>query len=242
MARREARPDPPDDPADDRRHERHRAHHRQGRVARAARGGRSEAFSFDYGSPLSHTLTTKLSASSKISDLYDILVDMEEKVRMAGVGSNVGFWCGRAVFKTIMDMAQGYLSTANMQTIRIELGAGKITIGGYVITSLSANLPRSGVRRVGAEAQRQNAHGRGHRRAGNDLVLRARQHQRGTTRRCPCTSSPSSRRTTPATRSSRSRSPCPGARRNRCVSAPQWPDPKNAVSGPERAGADNEPG
>ena len=104
-------------------------------------GGRSETFSFDYGSPLSHTLTTKLSASSKISDLYDILVDMEEKVRMAGVGSTVGFWCGRAVFKTIMDMAQGYLSTANMQTIRIELGAGKITIGGYTITSLSETYP-----------------------------------------------------------------------------------------------------
>ena len=66
---------------------------------------------------------------------------MEEKIQMAGVGGSAEFWCGKDVFKVLMDMAQGYLSTADQKMIRVELGAGQITIGGYVIHVLSETYP-----------------------------------------------------------------------------------------------------
>ena len=45
-------------------------------------GGRTETYSIDYGDPLTHTLGTKLAADSKISEVYDLLVTMEEKIQM----------------------------------------------------------------------------------------------------------------------------------------------------------------
>lgn len=104
-------------------------------------GGRSETYTIDYGDPLTHTLGTKLAADSKISDIYDLLTEMEEKIQMAGVGGSVDFWCGKDVFKVLMDMAQGYLSTADQRMIRVELGAGQVSIGGYVIHVLSETYP-----------------------------------------------------------------------------------------------------
>lgn len=104
-------------------------------------GGRSETYTIDYGDPLTHTLGTKLAADSKISDVYDLLVAMEENIQMAGVGGSADFWCGKDVFKVLMDMAQGYLSTADQRMIRVELGAGQASIGGYVIRVLSETYP-----------------------------------------------------------------------------------------------------
>lgn len=80
-------------------------------------GGRTETYSIDYGDPLTHTLGTKLAADSKISEVYDLLVTMEEKIQMAGVGGSAEFWCGKDVFKVLMDMAQGYLSTADRKSV-----------------------------------------------------------------------------------------------------------------------------
>ncbi|WP_300686386.1 major capsid protein, partial [uncultured Bilophila sp.] len=104
-------------------------------------GGRRETYSIDYGDPLTHTLGTKLAADSKISDVYDLLIIMEEKIQMAGVGGSADFWCGKDVFKALMDMVQGYRSTADQRMIKVELGAGWISIGGYVIHVLNETYP-----------------------------------------------------------------------------------------------------
>lgn len=114
-----------------------------GKVAWPVRleGGRSETYTIDYGAPLSHTLSSKLTAASKVSVLYELLVDMEEKVQRAGVGGDIAFWCGRDVFKIILDMAQGYLSTADPKPISIKLSAGKVTVGGYAIQVLHESYP-----------------------------------------------------------------------------------------------------
>lgn len=104
-------------------------------------GGRMESYSLDYGAPLSHTPDSKLTSVSKISEVYHLLRDMEQKIRMAGIGGRVEFMCGADVTTVFLDMAEGYRSTAQDSPVRLKLENGQITIGSYVIRFMDETYP-----------------------------------------------------------------------------------------------------
>lgn len=104
-------------------------------------GGRTESYGIDYGAPLTHTLTTKLTGTSKLSDVYRLLRAMQQEVRMAGIGGKVEFLCGEDVAAVFLDMAENYRSTAQDAPIGIKLGDGEVRIGSYVIRFMDETYP-----------------------------------------------------------------------------------------------------
>ncbi|WP_165064469.1 major capsid protein [Desulfovibrio sp. ZJ200] len=104
-------------------------------------GGRSADYGLDYGAPLVHDLSTKLTGASKLSAVYRLLRDMQQKIRMAGLGGKVEFLCGEDVAAVFLDMAENYRSTAQDAPIGIKLGNGEARIGSYVIRFMDETYP-----------------------------------------------------------------------------------------------------
>lgn len=100
-------------------------------------GGNIRTFEINYGAPLSYTPSEKLTFASKPSALFKILTDMGTAIRQAGIGGNVTFHCGAAVFAVLMDMVDGRMGTAaTTGGMRMELSRDKqntIMLGGYEI-------------------------------------------------------------------------------------------------------------
>lgn len=98
-------------------------------------GGGTSSYVVDYGAPLVYTPTQKLTSTSKVSAVYKLLLAMRAKVRQAGIGGNVEFHAGEDVFTVLLDICQGYASTASGESIRVELSSeqGVIKIGGFKI-------------------------------------------------------------------------------------------------------------
>jgi hypothetical protein len=107
----------------------------------ALEGGRAENYEVDYGAPLSHTLGTKLSATSKPSAVYEALREMDQKIKQAGMGGKVEFLAGTAVVSVLMDIADASRTTVQTNPIRMELGESKITIGNYAIHFMDEMYP-----------------------------------------------------------------------------------------------------
>ncbi len=104
-------------------------------------GGRSADYGLDYGAPLVHDLATKLTGASKLSAVYRLLRDMQQKIRMAGLGGKVEFLCGEDVAAVFLDMAENYRSTAQDAPIGIKLGNGEARIGSHVIRFMDETYP-----------------------------------------------------------------------------------------------------
>lgn len=104
-------------------------------------GGRSENYGLDYGAPLSHELAAKLTASSKLSDVYRLLRAMQQKIRMAGIGGKVEFLCGEDVAAVFLDMAENYKSTVQDAPVSIKLGDGEVRVGAYIIRFMDETYP-----------------------------------------------------------------------------------------------------
>lgn len=101
-------------------------------------GGGIVNYVVDYGAPLSLTLATKLSATSKASDIFDLLNDMADAVQDAGIGGTVTFHAGRDVFKIMLDILQAYASTVRNSSLAVDLSKqGVIGIGGYEILRMN---------------------------------------------------------------------------------------------------------
>lgn len=104
-------------------------------------GGRSADYGLDYGAPLSHALSAKLTGASSLSDVYRLLRDMQQKIRMAGLGGKVEFLCGEDVVAVFLDMAENWKSTAQNAPLSIKLGNGEVQVGSYVIRFMDETYP-----------------------------------------------------------------------------------------------------
>ena len=103
--------------------------------------GGNATYAIDYGDPLTFTPTAKLTADSKIRELYqNILQPMTRLLRRKGVGGRVEFRCGEDVFAVLLDMAENFRSTAD-RTISVSLESGAVRVGGYTIKELSETYP-----------------------------------------------------------------------------------------------------
>lgn len=104
-------------------------------------GGRPGEYGLDYGEPLEHTLDTKLTGTSKLSDVYRLLEAMKRKIRMAGLGSKVEFICGEDVASVFIDMAENWKSTAQNAPLTIKLGNGEVQVGAHSIRFMDESYP-----------------------------------------------------------------------------------------------------
>lgn len=104
-------------------------------------GGRREVYEVDYGPLLSYTPKAKLSAASKLPEMYKLLRDMELTVKKAGLGGNVEFWAGTDVVSVLLGIVEGYTSTTENKPYRVQLEQGKINVGSYVINFMDETYP-----------------------------------------------------------------------------------------------------
>lgn len=107
-------------------------------------GGNSGTYEMDYGPVLSLTPKAKLTGASKVSDVYRLLREMQQKIRMAGLGGKVEFLCGEDVAAVFIDMAENYKSTAKDAPITMSLGNGDIKIGNFPIKFMDETYPEPG--------------------------------------------------------------------------------------------------
>lgn len=104
-------------------------------------GGRREIYEIDYGPLLTFTPSAKLTAESKLPQVYQLLRDMELEVKKAGLGGNVEFWCGSDVFAVLLGIAEGYISTTERKPYALHLEQGKVTVGGYAVRAMDETYP-----------------------------------------------------------------------------------------------------
>lgn len=122
----------------------------QGKLAWPSRrdGGAMATYEVDYGSPLTYAPAAKLTAASKVKDVYLILLDMRGKIREEGIGGHVVFHAGKDAFLAIMGICENYVSTARGDNVRVELSKeqGVINVGGFDIRLMDEtyNDPVSG--------------------------------------------------------------------------------------------------
>lgn len=106
-----------------------------------AEGGHREHYEIDYGPLLTYTPQAKLSAASKLPQVYNLLRDMELEVKKAGLGGNVEFWAGSDVFSALLGISEGYLSTTERKPYVLNLEQGQVSVGGYAIRAMDETYP-----------------------------------------------------------------------------------------------------
>ena len=104
-------------------------------------GGRREIYEVDYGPLLSYTPAAKLTAASRLPDVYKLLRDMELEVKKAGLGGNVEFWAGSDVVSVLLGIVEAYTSTTESKPYRVSLEQGRIVVGNYVIRFMDETYP-----------------------------------------------------------------------------------------------------
>ena len=104
-------------------------------------GGHREIYEIDYGPLLPFEPAAELTASSKVSAVYNLLRGMEQKVKSAGLGGSVEFWAGADVVAVLLEIVERYTSTAESKPYRLELKAGRCEVGGYVIRFMDETYP-----------------------------------------------------------------------------------------------------
>lgn len=104
-------------------------------------GGHRETYEVDYGPLLSYTPAAKLTAESRLPDVYRLLREMEQEVRHAGLGGNVEFWAGSDVVAVLLGIVETYTSTTESKPYRVALEQGRVMVGGYTIRFMDETYP-----------------------------------------------------------------------------------------------------
>lgn len=105
-------------------------------------GGRRETYEVDYGPLLTYTPDAKLSAASKLPDVYKLLRSMDQTIKQAGIGGNVEFWAGSDVVSALLGIVESYTSTVqDKQPYTVKLDEGQIKVGNYTIRLMDETYP-----------------------------------------------------------------------------------------------------
>lgn len=98
-------------------------------------GGGWETYEVDFGTP-HRVMPGKLltEADVKVSDLFEILSDMESAIQDGGYGGEIEFMAGKAAYQAAYALVEDYKSTAKL---RVAIEGGVIDVGGYKIRKMS---------------------------------------------------------------------------------------------------------
>ena len=83
----------------------------------------------------------KLTADSRLPDVYKLLRDMELEVKKGGLGGNVEFWAGSDVVAVLLGIVEQYVSTVETKPYRVSLEQGRVVVGGYTIRFMDETYP-----------------------------------------------------------------------------------------------------
>lgn len=90
----------------------------------------TELYEIEYGHPLVHALTEKLTPTSTISDLYLLLEDMHTKMQEKHYGDDVTVLAGSKAFSLALAIA----SAKNQSVVKVSMPEqGVLIVGGYKI-------------------------------------------------------------------------------------------------------------
>lgn len=103
--------------------------------------GRAGVYEVDFGQIPAAADLTPITNTSKTSDVYSALIEMETQINMNGYGGKITFFAGRKVFLTLVDIVENRTSYTNNNSVTAKLDAGKIIIGGYEIVSMTETYP-----------------------------------------------------------------------------------------------------
>lgn len=103
--------------------------------------GRTGVYEIDFGQIPAAAGLTPITNTSKTSDIYSALIDMETQINMNGYGGKITFFAGRKVFLTLVDIVENRTTYTNNNSVTAKLDAGKIIIGGYEIYSMTETYP-----------------------------------------------------------------------------------------------------
>ena len=104
-------------------------------------GGHQETYEVDYGQLLTYEPAAKLTAGSRLPDVYKLLRDMELEVKKGGLGGNVEFWAGSDVVAVLLGIVEQYVSTVETKPYRVSLEQGRVVVGGYTIRFMDETYP-----------------------------------------------------------------------------------------------------
>ena len=104
-------------------------------------GGHQETYEVDYGPLLAYEPAAKLTADSRLPDVYKLLRDMELEVKKGGLGGNVEFWAGSDVVSVLLGIVERYVSTVETKPYRVSLEQGRVVVGGFTIRFMDETYP-----------------------------------------------------------------------------------------------------
>jgi hypothetical protein len=107
----------------------------------ALEGGRMENYEIDYGAPQTYTPPAKLTADSPLSEVFNLLQGMTQKIQETGMGGKVEFLAGAGVTSVLLDIANASTTTTGRHPYHMELSEGKITVGAFVIHFMYERYP-----------------------------------------------------------------------------------------------------
>lgn len=93
--------------------------------------GVMENWEIDFGTILTETPGVLWSVDTcKVTDVFDLLQAMEEKIQDNGYGGTVAIWAGKTAYSKLLSIVESYKSTARM---RVEMSEKGVDIGGYLV-------------------------------------------------------------------------------------------------------------
>lgn len=93
--------------------------------------GVMENWEIVFGSVLSEAPGTLWSDSAcKVTQVFDLLQAMEEKIQDNGYGGTVAIWAGKTAYSNLLSVVENFKSTAKM---RVEMSDQGVNVGGYLV-------------------------------------------------------------------------------------------------------------
>lgn len=96
-----------------------------------------ETFEIDFGSTLSYS-DKKITDTSKVADVFDIVDAMAEMIQSEGYGENVRFFAGKEVYGKLLTLAESWAASENGRSpINLSVQGNVVNIGGYEIIRMT---------------------------------------------------------------------------------------------------------
>jgi hypothetical protein len=90
---------------------------------------------------LTHTPPALITNASKLSDLYNLLLAMSEKIQESGLGGKIEFYAGSDVFSALLDIVNASTTTTEKHPYRLELEADTIKVGTFAVHAMHEKYP-----------------------------------------------------------------------------------------------------
>ncbi|MFA7174565.1 MAG: major capsid protein [Kiritimatiellia bacterium] len=110
----------------------------------AMESGSFESWDVNFGSPLTFTCNTLISASTaKIKDVFAILTGMAELIEEQGFGGELVTYAGKLAFSNLVGLAENVTTTAK---VKVSITENVIDVGGYKVKRMAERYrnPSSG--------------------------------------------------------------------------------------------------